>query len=203
MGMKGGRSPTRRSILEAAREVFGERGYHAASIDDVTRAAGTTKGAMYWHFRDKRDLYLAAALEAADAYRRAVLEPLEGASSLPQVVGSLFELNARFYAENPKIARFYSTMTFEGQILSESRLVRHVVGIYAEYRRVVARALSRALRRPAGRLENAAASLIALCDGLFIQHAADPQGFPLEPAFKAAAEIALDGLARPGRKGGA
>jgi AcrR family transcriptional regulator len=33
-----------------------EKGYHGTSIDDITKAAGLTKGALYWHFRGKEDL---------------------------------------------------------------------------------------------------------------------------------------------------
>jgi AcrR family transcriptional regulator len=47
---------TRRRILDAARELFAERGWAATSIDEVVGAAGVTKGALYHHFRDKTDV---------------------------------------------------------------------------------------------------------------------------------------------------
>lgn len=47
---------TRRRILDAARGVFAERGWAAATIDEIVRAAAVTKGALYHHFRDKTDL---------------------------------------------------------------------------------------------------------------------------------------------------
>ena len=47
---------TRRRILDAARELFAERGWAATSIDEVVNAAGVTKGALYHHFRDKTDV---------------------------------------------------------------------------------------------------------------------------------------------------
>ncbi len=42
--------------MSAARALFGERGYAGTSVDEVVRAAGVTKGALYHHFRDKDDL---------------------------------------------------------------------------------------------------------------------------------------------------
>jgi AcrR family transcriptional regulator len=48
---------TRQRLLDAARSLFGERGYGGTSIDEVVRAAGVTKGAMYHHFRDKDELF--------------------------------------------------------------------------------------------------------------------------------------------------
>lgn len=47
---------TKQRILDAAVEVFGERGYRGASVDDVAAAAGVTKGAVYYYFADKADL---------------------------------------------------------------------------------------------------------------------------------------------------
>lgn len=48
---------TRQGLVDAARKLFGERGYAGTSIEEVVRAAGVTKGAMYHHFRDKDDLF--------------------------------------------------------------------------------------------------------------------------------------------------
>ncbi|MFF9482733.1 ScbR family autoregulator-binding transcription factor [Streptomyces sp. NPDC014733] len=47
---------TRRTILEAAGEVFDERGYDAATIAEILGRAGVTKGALYFHFTSKEDL---------------------------------------------------------------------------------------------------------------------------------------------------
>ncbi len=47
---------TKQRILDAAVEVFGERGYRGASVDGVALAAGVTKGAVYYYFTDKDDL---------------------------------------------------------------------------------------------------------------------------------------------------
>ncbi|WP_399096540.1 ScbR family autoregulator-binding transcription factor [Streptomyces sp. BBFR2] len=47
---------TRRTILEAAGEVFDERGYDAATIAEILSRAGVTKGALYFHFSSKEDL---------------------------------------------------------------------------------------------------------------------------------------------------
>lgn len=49
---------TRSRILSAAAQVFADRGYSGASLDDVATAADLTKGAVYWHFSSKSDLFL-------------------------------------------------------------------------------------------------------------------------------------------------
>ncbi len=48
---------TRVAILNAAAKVFARDGFDAASLETVGREAGVTRGAIYWHFKDKQDLF--------------------------------------------------------------------------------------------------------------------------------------------------
>ena len=49
---------THRLLLEAARSVFVRLGYQGATLDGIAAEAGFTKGAVYWHFRNKEALFL-------------------------------------------------------------------------------------------------------------------------------------------------
>lgn len=48
---------TKQNILDGALEVFYNRGVTRATLSEVADAAGVTRGAVYWHFKDKFDLY--------------------------------------------------------------------------------------------------------------------------------------------------
>jgi len=52
---------TRSLLLDAAEDVFAEKGFTAATLDDIAHAAGYTKGAIYKHFATKEDLFLAVS----------------------------------------------------------------------------------------------------------------------------------------------
>ena len=52
---------TRSLLLDAAEEVFAEKGFTPATLDDIAGAAGYTKGAIYKHFATKEDLFLAVS----------------------------------------------------------------------------------------------------------------------------------------------
>jgi AcrR family transcriptional regulator len=56
---------TRAALLKAARTVFTEQGYEAASTEEIVRRAKVTRGALYHHFEDKRALFDAVASEVA------------------------------------------------------------------------------------------------------------------------------------------
>lgn len=67
-------SKNRDKLLKAARRLFAERGYAETGTEDIVREAGVTRGALYYQFADKRDLF------------RALLEEM-----LPEIGQRLFE----------------------------------------------------------------------------------------------------------------
>ncbi|MGN1056456.1 MAG: TetR family transcriptional regulator, partial [Comamonas sp.] len=48
---------TRNQLLDAAQAVFFSKGVAGASLADIAQAASLTRGAIYWHFKDKADLF--------------------------------------------------------------------------------------------------------------------------------------------------
>ena len=50
---------TRTKLLDAAEEVFFEKGVARASLNEIAQRAGATRGAVYWHFKDKAELFFA------------------------------------------------------------------------------------------------------------------------------------------------
>jgi TetR/AcrR family transcriptional repressor of nem operon len=71
---------TRQAILERAAQVFSVRGYAGASMDDLTRATGLTKGGIYHHFGSKEVLALEAFDFAVDLVKARLSEMLVGKS---------------------------------------------------------------------------------------------------------------------------
>ncbi|HEX9132976.1 MAG TPA: helix-turn-helix domain-containing protein [Ktedonobacteraceae bacterium] len=83
---------TRSRILAAAGRVFARQGYNGATLDEVAAEAGLTKGAIYWHFVSKSDLFL-ALLEAYCQEQVALLpEALQRATSTDDPVAGLSAL---------------------------------------------------------------------------------------------------------------
>lgn len=68
---------TRERILDAALDVFSSKGYHDSSVDDVVRESNTSKGAVYFHFANKQQLFVALVDKFANLLERRVTEAIE------------------------------------------------------------------------------------------------------------------------------
>ena len=79
---------TRRQLVSAARALFGANGYAGVGTEEIVRAAGVTRGALYHQFRDKADLFAAVAEEVeAEIADRIAAGAAEAAADDP--VGAL------------------------------------------------------------------------------------------------------------------
>src|SRR5438132_3814980 len=67
---------TRRKLLRIGRDLFARRGYSDVPTEEIVRRAGVTRGALYHHFRDKRDLFAAVVEEV----EREVMERVAAAA---------------------------------------------------------------------------------------------------------------------------
>ena len=95
---------TRAKLIEAARKAFASKGYAASSMDDLTAAAGLTRGALYHNFGDKKGL-LQAVIDQIDTE---MLERTRAASSQAETLWLGFMTEGVAYIEmalEPEIQR--------------------------------------------------------------------------------------------------
>jgi AcrR family transcriptional regulator len=72
---------TRGRVLEAAEQVFGAKGYHGASVTEITRAAGVAQGTFYLYFRGKKEIFLDLVDDLGSRLRALTLEASAAAGS--------------------------------------------------------------------------------------------------------------------------
>ncbi|MGI6784756.1 MAG: TetR/AcrR family transcriptional regulator [Aminivibrio sp.] len=66
---------SRKAILEAAREGFATRGFYGTSMEYITKNAGVSKGAVYWYFPGKWEVYKTVISDEAERLKQIVLPP--------------------------------------------------------------------------------------------------------------------------------
>jgi len=93
---------TMRKLLDAGMRVFAERGFHAARVDDIVRAARTSHGTFYLYFANKEELLRALAIQCAEEMGAlagglgAVTSDEAGAVELRRFLETFFSTYARF-----------------------------------------------------------------------------------------------------------
>ncbi|TDL54035.1 TetR family transcriptional regulator [Paenibacillus dendritiformis] len=105
---------TRQRILDSARHIFAEHGYAAANLDSIAAESGLTKGAVYWHFSSKQDLFfglLQSELERMQALLPREARQLTDMTSHPTDAAARM-LRSRFPAQGSDTGSAYLFFEF-------------------------------------------------------------------------------------------
>lgn len=199
---------TRHRLLDAAEHLFQIQGVSRTSLQDIARRAGATRGAVYWHFKDKADLFNAmmerVTLPMEESFKPA--EPPGKSLDKPQADLQAIELirlatlNAlNQIATDSQTRRVFEVATQKVEYVEELQAVR------ARHLRVRDGFLSRiaqSMRAAMGQddlstgvsPELAARGLHALLDGLIQNWLLDPEAFDLMAVGESTLTVYLKGL---------
>ncbi|MFL5821387.1 MAG: TetR/AcrR family transcriptional regulator [Solirubrobacteraceae bacterium] len=190
---------TRSRLLEAAARVFGRRGYHAATLEEVAREAGYSTGAVYSNFAGKEDLFLALADQQV-ADRIAEAQAVIAAADTPERLGDEVAKQFRAFIErDPQwpllFFEFWSYGVRNPPLRDEFDHRRRAVrGAVAEALQRAARTQDREVRYPPHQL---AAVVMAVINGLAFERVADPAAIP-DQLFAWVLAVLLEAALTPG-----
>ncbi|GAB2539364.1 MAG: TetR family transcriptional regulator [Giesbergeria sp.] len=191
---------TRNALLDAAERLFEEKGVSRTSLNDIAVAAGATRGAIYWHFKDKADLFN-AMMERATLPMEQLLTgtgPDAPPASMQVVCDAMLE-GLRRIASDAQLRRVMQIAIHRVEYVEELGAVqaRHL----QMHRQWLARnriALERAFaERPwptAVPPDMAALGLQVLIEGLLQSWLLDPQAYDLVQAARISVGTYLRGL---------
>ncbi len=129
----------RAALLEAAAEVFARRGFQGASVDEIAKRAGYSKGALYWHFETKHELFFALMEQSVDAPAYEMIELLQTAPAERDMAP---EASRRFVE---LVARQRELLLLEHEYWAQAVRDPALRGRYAAHREQLRRALGEAL----------------------------------------------------------
>ena len=110
--MKRSKEQTQSRLLEAALELFSEKGYDAVSVQTIVEAAGVGHGTVFWHFGSKEALYIEVATRAGARFWEFV-EPIVDRADSPDSMLALALAHHQFLHENPKLDLLQMSLVFE------------------------------------------------------------------------------------------
>ena len=112
---------TREKILKGALQVFVKKGFSNTTLQDIARHIGMTRGAVYWHFKDKQDLataMIAEMMEKEAAYVKGAIQPT---GSLDDIIANLMA-RLDYVDANPEMRQFVFFMSFQVEWATERQI---------------------------------------------------------------------------------
>lgn len=189
---------TRDAILDAAEHLFQQRGVSATSLQDVAHAAGVTRGAVYWHFRDKTEVFDAMLARVLLRLDEAAAAPLQGdGPALPRLRTHLASLFA-WIEHDAQAARVFDVVTTRVEYVDRlsglrARQTASCRAFVQQLQAVLADAQVRHELPPSAPAADAAVALFALVDGLIRNWVLDRTAYSLSAVGPAAVDRLLAG----------
>lgn len=121
----------RREILEAAKRVFADRGFHETTIADVARRADLSYGVVYWYFDSKDELFHALMATEEDRLRASIARALAdvGDDGVDGILATAVTATFEFFEQDPDATRL---LFREPSALGEG-FERHLFGIFERF----------------------------------------------------------------------
>lgn len=194
---------TRNRILDAAEHLFSEHGVSRTSLEDIAQAAGVTRGAIYWHFKDKRDL-VAAMVDRVTL----PMEAMVARSSDESVEDPIASLKAcavsalKRTATDAQVQRVFDVVTHKCEYIGEMAGVNNRIsavqkGCVDRAEQTIRNAVKRGLLPASVNPRLAAVGLDALLYGLISNWLANSSYLPLERQAEAMIDLYIEGLRAP------
>jgi len=182
---------SRRELMAIAIDCFARFGFQGSSMDRIARMAGGTKGAIYYHFRDKEDLLAAAVADRIAEFEARVQSACEGANPL-QALRRIAEVCADHAISNDR-PRFIITLMVEA-IETNEEISTQLRDMMRRFRAFVRNRIKQGQETGAIRADRdaraVAAGYVSWILGAEIQLYQDPEHFD----FRSALSVFLDQL---------
>jgi AcrR family transcriptional regulator len=192
----------RGDLLAAAAEVFAAHGFRQASVDQITERAGYSKGALYWHFESKEEVFLALLEERIDAPTRELVELLRTAPPERDMSVEASRLFVELLGRERELLLL--DHEYSSQAVRDPRLRARFAERRAEMRAAVAAALRARLEHlgtpvTGVRAEDLATVILSLSAGLAQQKLIEPDSVPDDLLGDTIALIYRGALAKAGQ----
>ena len=190
---------TRATLLKTALAVFSAKGYDAATLDDVAKAAKVTRGAIYWHFKSKSDLYNTLVEEFSARGAAVVQQAVAEGGTLIEILRLIFIRQCALIEEDKEARAIIELALFKTGLDPELKAGRKkqveagnalLEGITGAMQQGVDQGLLRNDVDPA----DMARAFVAFENGVIQLWLTTPRSFSLKQSAESFADILITGL---------
>lgn len=114
----------RTRILQAAEQLFAEKGYAATRVQEITDAAGVNKALLYYYFEDKRALYIALMEDGIEAFKTVLETALSAPGTFSERLRGLIAEHVALLWQRPNLLRVVDRSQVAGDVPDLNWLAR-------------------------------------------------------------------------------
>jgi len=189
---------THEGIMKAAVAEFSRSGYDAASVADICKEAGVSKGAFYHHFPSKQKLFLAIMQDWLKGIDKQLFSRRSPDKTIPEMIQDMGStLAVIFQVASGQLPMF---MEFMIQASRDKEVWSAVVAPYRHYQQRFASMIREGIEEGSFRedtdADETAWALMSMAIGILLQGIVDPQAANWEDVTKKGVQMILDGLKR-------
>jgi len=187
----------RSELLTAARVVFGKKGFHDASIDEIAEQAEVAKGTVYLYYKSKKDLYMEALKFGVESLNRELKARADETTSCQETLRVLTETKISFFEQNRDFFRIYYSEL--GKLPGHPSAIPFVRDLYTEQAKVFEAVLRTGIRRREVRnldVQKMALAIADLTRGVATQRLLGTWRTPLADDVEFIVNIIWRGIAR-------
>ena len=190
---------TRSTLLKTALSVFSRKGYAAATLDDVAKASKVTRGAIYWHFKSKAELYNTLVQEFSARGAAVVQQAVAEGGTLIEILRLVFVRQCALIEEDKEARAVMELALFKTGLEPELQPGRKkqleagttlVAGLTEVMQQGIAQGVLRKDIDPA----DMARAFLAFENGAIQMWLTSPQSFSLKASAESFADILIAGL---------
>lgn len=185
----------REQIIQAAIACFSRKGYHLTTMDDIVAESGLSKGSLYWHFKNKKDVLFSVMYWYFDQVAvslQGIVKDIPGASQKIQVLLDMF---VRIFASDQPIINVF--IDFYAESRHDEEVMKAIVSIMPGFIGQIAEVIQQGIDDGEFRAVDArqlAVGMMAAFDGLALYQMMLPNEVQWVETGRLFADIILHGL---------
>jgi AcrR family transcriptional regulator len=190
---------TREQLLKKALNVFSRKGYASTTLEDIAQEASVTRGAIYWHFGSKAELYNTLIREYSDRGSLIVQKAAAEGGSFLDILRRAFVMQLQMVEEDKEMQALMELALFKTGLVSEleegrQQQIKSGITLIENMAGIMQQGIDQGFLRSDIKSKEMARTYLALQNGIIQLWLTTPSEFSLSASAESFADILIAGL---------